>query len=95
MPRAAEWIILESLLWWQFLVFECQVKVPAVTSPGVAQVPAQVSLNKFCFIIFQPWWSRTLTITDPQVLITNLSALGLSFFLSFTFKVLFYAFILL
>lgn len=40
------------------------------------------SLNTFFFFIFHPWWSKTLTVTDPRVVITNLSFLHI-------FKVLF------
>lgn len=100
MAAAAEGIILESLLWCQLKLLESQVKVPAAPSqqgpracchqPGLA-LAAQGSLNTFCFIIPHPWWLKAVTITDPLVLITNLSAPGLSFF--HIFKDYFYAFI--
>lgn len=71
-PAAAEWIILESLLWCQLKMFESQIKVPAVPLPAGTQIlvspkpclpswqqlPAQVSLNPFCFIIHHPNGSR-------------------------------------
>lgn len=75
---------------------------PAVTAPGralcaqLAQPPAQLPLNTFCFSISHPCWMKAVTITGPWVVITNLtnlSALNLPFL--HNFKYYFYTFILL
>lgn len=90
MPAAAEGIILGSLLWCQLELLESQVKVPAAPSqqgpracchhPGLA-LCAQPGLSEHIWLHHSyPWWIKAVTITDPLVLITNLSAPGHSFF---------------
>lgn len=38
MPAAAEWIILESVLWCQLKMSESQIRVPAVPLPAGTQI---------------------------------------------------------